>query len=382
MARTRFGMFTIVLFAGVICFYYVIPQSVAYLLEALCLILATNKVKGEFNGFPVLWYGLFFIYILCDSLIRDNQLVFVSSCLNVLVFVLILCLLIKSDEDSYAFIKASAYWGILLSIFLLLRYRSYLGIGRFGMELPGTRIDSAITLGYIFLYVMCLQIYSFLQLRPSKLQKIILISGFLLTLFLTLLTGTRKAMFLPIIYLFLLILIKNKNSLGKLVLYFSVIVIVGVFTFNYLVEKEIIDSNNLARLQGSIALFSDKYELDDSTLERELLVKQAKELFYQHPLLGNGIDATLFTLTKHPHNNYMSLLSMGGILMFFLYYYIYLYCIFSPKIERKNHLSLFLIVVAVLPLSDMGTTSFNIAYFNLLITLFILTATKHRVRLQ
>lgn len=371
----------IIIFAGFVCFYYLTPQMPAYIVEIAFLLLAVLFKNKKFNHYPVLWYGLFFLYILLDAFLRDQKMVYVTSCLNVTLFILILSLLIESKEDANLFIKASAYSGALFSLFITIRFNYLLGIGRLGMELPGTRIDSAITLGYIFLYIMCMQIYSFLELANCKrIEKIFLIASFILTLYLTILTGTRKAMYLPLLYLLLLIFLKNKNSIRKVIIYISIIFVVAFVSFNYLVQNGTIDENNLARIQGSFAFLNDSYEVDASTVEREQLANRAAELFYQHPLFGNGIDKTLLWLTKHPHNNFLSTLSMGGIVMFMLYYLGYLMCFFNRVFNRREFISFFIIILIILPLSDVGTTSFNIIYFNILVALFMLLSVGNSQR--
>ena len=370
----------IILFSGLICFYYIIPRGWAYLFEAFILLLAIKEKSGKFDPVPVIWYSLFSMYIIIDAVFRDHQMIYVSSCLNVLVFILILSLLIKSEEQSNLFIKASAFFGVAFSLYILVKFRVFIGIGRLGMELPGTRIDSAITLGYIFLYFMCLQILSLVNFQLSIVTKIVLVLGLSLSMYLTLMTGTRKALYIPILYLFLVIILKNRLYFGRLLFYISTLSIITVVSFNFMLENEIISSDSLTRMEGSLAIISDKYAMDDSTIERELLAYKATNIFYQHPLLGNGTDQVLKELTKHPHNNFLSILSMGGLVMFVFYYWIYFVCLFSKTVNRNKYLPLFMIVVFVLPLSDLGTTSFNIIYFNILIALFVLTAKQIELR--
>ncbi len=366
---------TIVLFAFLVTFYYVLPINMAYACEFLVLAFAILNMQDKPSTFvPIIWYFGFTLYIVIDCLLRDYTYPY-SSCINVFVFIFISTFLLNTKEKIVLFINYSSYMGLLLALFIIWRYQSFLGIGRLGMQLPGTRIESAITLGYIFLYLLCCQIYSIMIVK-NKTEKLLLYFSLFICLYLTILTGTRKAMLLPILYYFFSVYLKYNNRKIVLLMLIPFLLIVLLFLFDYLVSSKIIDSKNLERLQGLFALINSNYSIDSSTLERRSLLNKAILIFEDYPLLGYGIDSTLVKLGKHPHNNFFSLLSMGGILMFIIYYWIYIYAFFSKKIERKSNLSIFIIIAIILPLSDLGTTSYNIIYFNILICLFILYANK------
>lgn len=163
--NTGFQNITIIVFATLMNFYYVIPQSYGLILNAIILLSAIRDIKSIQNILPVKWLGLVCIYLFSLGVIYNDKLTYAIATTNVLVVIFTLTLLLNSKEKILLFIKATAISGIFLGLFLIKQYAVYIGFGRFGQELPGTRIFSPITLGYIFMYISCLQIYDIFNTR-------------------------------------------------------------------------------------------------------------------------------------------------------------------------------------------------------------------------
>ena len=370
---------SIIVFATLLNFYYVIPQSYGIIVNAVILLLSIKDMKGTQNiqnTLPIRWLGFVCIYLFSLGVIYNDKLTYAIATTNVLVVIFTLSILLNSKEKITLFIKATTISGIVLGIFLIKKYAVYIGFGRFGQELPGTRIFSPITLGYIFMYISCLQIYDIFNTR-NKLYKILMALAIILSLYIILLTGTRKSLMLPVLLLFVSIVIKFKDKFFKLLIISVISFATLLQSIEYIKETEIINKKHIERWEGVMSFANDNYEIDDSSLERLRLIENAKTIFYLNPLFGIGIDDTIRKIGTHPHNNYLTLLVFGGLTLMLLYYSIYIPIIRNWKTYYKLDPYLFFIVIVIIPISDLGTTSFNIFYFSTLITLLLLQRKKN-----
>lgn len=369
----------IILLAFLIVFYYILPSNLSILLSCVVTLVSLKRIK---SFVPLIWYGVFFLYLLLISLIRDTSMIYVTSCANVLFILLSVSLVIQGDLDRALFLKATSILGGMLCLFLYTKYNVYIGVGRFGEELPGTNIQSSILLGYILLYISCIQIWSFFHSK-NKWYKALHLSFYVLTLWLTFFTGTRKALLLPILFGLLILILQYKKNKLKLILILSAVSVVLCFAGYYLAKSEYMSAEQMERWVGILGFFNDDIAKDASSEERTYLLKQGLYLFSQKPLFGYGIDATLKELSKHPHNNYVSLLSYGGVIFFLLYYWIYIYVLLGLRKSFRLDYSLYILGTIVILLSDMGTTSFNIMYFSVCITLLFVpkgsTESQHKL---
>lgn len=360
----------IIAFAFLLNFYYIIPQSIALAVNAVILVLSIHNVKKVSTMLPFKWYLSFVLIFTVMTLLRFDSTTYLISSINVCIIILTLILVLKSKIDIALFIHATSISGFLLCMYIYYKFGYLFGLGRLGMEMPGTRIDSAITLGYIFLYICCMQIYSMFE-QKNITMKVMTIAAIVLTLYLTLLTGTRKALLIPIAYLFLCLYLRYKKNSLKLLIIIAISIFATTKVIGYIADNDILDKNMIERWQGTIGLIDNKQYLDDSSLERLDHIEKAKKLFYYNPIFGAGINNAIKYIGTHAHNNYLTLLAFGGIVLLLSYYWIYLYLIKKWKKIYNLYPQLYIMILMLL-FSDMGTTSFNISYFNILITLLII----------
>lgn len=134
------------------------------------------------------------------------------------------------------------------------------------------------------------------------------------------LTGSRKAFFIIIIGMSLLLFFEEKSRIRK----FSkiILVLILILVFVYLVMN--IDMFYMVlgrRIEG--ALNTILYRSGDaSSATRLYLMQSSINTFYEHPLIGSGLDAFrhIDYLGTYAHNNYLELLSCLGIVGMVFYY--------------------------------------------------------------
>ena len=79
--------------------------------------------------------------------------------------------------------------------------------------------------------------------------------------------------------------------------------------------------------------------IDRSTSERLYLIEEAKEIWWQHPIVGVGWDNFRYfnSLHVYAHNSYYELLASLGVIGFVLYYCYYIRVLFISFNHMQKH---------------------------------------------
>ena len=167
-------------------------------------------------------------------------------------------------------------------------------------------------------------------------------------------TGSRKA-FITLISgsTFYMLL----NSKGKRIR--TILIITIIISLFYYIAFEIPYFYSVIgwRLDGAFAQLTGVGNVDHSAMIRSEFIKAGLHVFYNHPVLGVGIDCFRdynFNLTGYDwyaHNNYVEILADLGIIGFTIYYlgYIYLFkCFWSRYKEDLFTKFLFAIFFCIL----------------------------------
>lgn len=136
---------------------------------------------------------------------------------------------------------------------------------------------------------------------------------------------SRKVIMMLVIEIVLYVIVSSKNSFGLLKnLSIACMILVSVITL-------ILHNDTIYNLVGFrfielLNYFTGSGYVDFSTTERIYLISLAKRLFYEHPILGVGLDNYSYILgltygkSVYSHCTYWELLSSLGIIGFLIYY--------------------------------------------------------------
>ena len=113
--------------------------------------------------------------------------------------------------------------------------------------------------------------------------------------------------------------------------------------------------------------FSGKGKADSSALIRKQMIEIGWKEFLEHPIGGIGISNSYFITLQYfgretyLHNNFVELLSCGGIFAFIFYYAIYIYLFYNlwkyRKTDKKQAM-FFAIWLLIMLIADFGTVSY------------------------
>lgn len=180
-------------------------------------------------------------------------------------------------------------------------------------------------------------------------------------------TQSRKALLFLIVGVFSAFIVKNQNEsfvkkFGKIILgcVVTVLIIYG------LLHLEIF-SGIKQRMQTMFNSFTGNGKADGSALIREKMIEIGWKEFTDHPIGGIGIANSYFITDKYLrkktylHNNFVELLSCGGILAFIFYYAIYVYLFYNLMKYRnadKKQAMFFAIWLLIMLALDYGNVSY------------------------
>ena len=155
-------------------------------------------------------------------------------------------------------------------------------------------------------------------------------------------TGTRKTLiFIPLIIIVYILKFNSVNlKRGKYIVGFSIIAVLGCVL---LMKAPIFYKFVGYRVESAIESFTSSDTDDSSIIVRRRLIKRAVELYKEKPILGWGMDyfksSGQSDLGYYTHNNFLEILSGGGIVGFIIYYskYVLLLSLLLKKKLRNKY---------------------------------------------
>lgn len=271
------------------------------------------------------------------------------------------------------------FWSAIFVLFILItQWGSFQSGGRLGSRALGSEFGGATGFSYYSTLVMVILIWNTYYSKKHKLLNWGLVSGALLV---NIMTGGRKAVILPLIFLVIFYFLLYRKRFSKL-LYYSILSLVFIFViFRLSLTIPVLYDVFGHRLEASLGFFSNESNLDTSTVYsdqyRMKLIEKGIELFSSSPIIGYGIGTSRILYSNvglgymHAHNNYIETLLSGGGIMFVIWYWIYLYLLkkiwIIMKQENSGNAQFFISFLIMNLLSDFGATMYNVLHYNLFV---------------
>jgi len=237
---------------------------------------------------------------------------------------------------------------------------------RYGEIVFSKEYGTYITYSYNLIISMCMLIYNqFYNCKNNKqnMQNIIII--FVIGYF-TLISGTRKAVVIPIIFAIMIMASKNRKNIIKLIKYGILFSVFIILIYNIIMNVDSLYSIIGHRME-SLLLGTSSVQ-DNSMIERKLMREYAWQLFLQKPIIGNGAGTfrdffvNISGKYLYSHNNHLELLSSLGLIGYSVFYgwIFFILCKLYSLIRKGDNISIglfsFIIIQVIL---DYGTVSYN-----------------------
>lgn len=190
-----------------------------------------------------------------------------------------------------------------------------------------------------------------------------------------LVTGSRKGLFLALVfipYFFLLVGNSRRARYELIFLALTALSIIGLFFYIQGVDG-LSKIDNVA-LERVILATQGR---DDSYLERLDLVSVGVDRFLVNPIFGHGFDMfkNVSGYGKYAHNNIIELAVDGGLIMIFTFYCIYIYALYSGlrnfmKSDMRRYMQIG--IVLILFFLDFGLVSYTQKIWPIILTILCL----------
>lgn len=245
--------------------------------------------------------------------------------------------------------------------------------GRLGQELTGNANILAMMLMVSSIYGLWMCIMS--KKASHRIAHIIAVAVIYIGMFLS---GGRKYIVVPIVFLFIVLMYKTDSNGRKHALKYTLIVGVSAIAVYLLIMKVPAFYQSIGyRFEGFFALFDDSYEVDGSTDIRMTMIEGAFEKWLSSPIWGYGFDSFKFynrdVLTGnfyYSHNNSTELLYNQGLIGFAAYYSFYVYLIYNAIKKRANHISKGFVIGSIV--SSLLFEYFGVTYSSTQIQILLL----------
>ena len=325
-----------------------------------------EKIVLRFDMYVVIYF-VFIAYVLLTALWAKSAMSTITmarTLFRTFICAYIVYLYFVKEEDVSRLLRILMWAGYVVAIYSLMFY----GVDE--LLKAGTdsslRADNEFTnvngIGFVCALSCMLQVNEFLEKRYQG-----TIVFMIPTVIVLAATQSRTALVMFGLGICSAFIVKNQNE--SFVKKFGKIIIgcvVAVLIIYGLLQLEIF-SGIKQRMQTMFNSFIGNGKADSSALIRKKMIEIGWKEFTEHPIGGIGIANSYFITDKYLgkktylHNNFVELLSCGGIFAFIFYYAIYVYLFYNLWKYRnadKKQSMFFAIWLLIMLVVDFGTVSY------------------------
>jgi len=328
------------------------------------------------NSGYVMWTIVFLVYCTVSCFWAVSTSLAINALKNMMVKALLLIILssiLRTKADIERLLKIIVLICSINAIYLLVENVDMLFGGDIGNRL-GTEGDwNANTIGMMMAFASIVLVY-LMERQKSKIYKFLCVMLILFLVFVSFVTGSRKAFLMVIAGLSAFLILSANKKIKWLV--FLIICGVSVGVYSLVMSEPYLYSVLGRRLEGLMASIIGVGTVDGSTETRELYIKVGIQVFEDNFLVGCGLDCfrvlnrNISGDAMYAHNNYVEILADLGILGALIYYWMYVIILsrLFKKLRNGGLLTkLFIVLMGLLIILDYGCVSYNSYLFQILI---------------
>lgn len=317
------------------------------------------------NQYSVLfWYLSFIAYEFIISQINDIYVRgYWSNVLQNTLLFFSLCTLVDNKYKFYKLLKTYAYATLYfgLVVWLTSPYSTWGTLQFQGITLTQRNTTAYVVgIGYLF--------FLYFALKEGK-KHFYLFAG--INAIVVILTGSRKGL-IQLVIPILLYIVLQKNVRRKIKTFGSVL-LVGLIVAIILANSTVFMDTYSDRF---LEMFSDDTE-DTSVLSRNALAELGMEMFREKPVFGHGLGASEYRterigLSVYFHNNYIELLTAGGIVGMIIYNIPFIKTALSAWRRRKRSNYAKLLICGIVIYYALGVGQVTMYYATFYAALFFI----------
>lgn len=341
-----------------------IPRTIANILKialpflALFVSLTRNKYK-IINWNVILWISGFIFMSVVSMLSTVDFYESIDRLISLFSLFVILSALsqyTRREENMWKVIYYSITGALIFTILNVLN-----NMGKI-ISLNFASLDFDMSVNNVITPTVYYLIWSIFYKKDKRPKTIITA---MILLFLSFISGLKKATFFPFIFLSILLMLMNRKKVLKNLTSIMFITIVCFSVYQFVMNNELFYEIIGRRIEGFTNYFTGDGRVDGSTRVRMGLMDEAWHVFLDNPITGVGLGAfrSVTTYQTYAHNNFLELLACTGILGFVSFYWVHFYLVIKlfKKIKFKQYESnsiLFLAAILTNLLHDIATISY------------------------
>lgn len=344
-------LFYVYIFFSYIANDVLLPSSVGsstlYLFLGYSLVYTIFIKKKIKLNITIGWMALFMLLSLLSMIYSPEKHVFSGTFYFLIVNIILVMFLSQYTITIETFKKIGWVYSISSAILVVLLIATGNIIdtsaeGRLGQELLGNANIFATILMVAAIYGIWLLFYC----RNTLLRKVLLAICLIADYFAMFLSGGRKYIIIPLVFLYILLLFKQDKRGRKHIIKHTVIIAAFITLVWYLIMKVPMFYNTIGyRMEGFISLLKGNTTMADGSARiRERMIEIGIEKWLGSPIYGYGFDSFKYynqSVTGrfyYSHNNFIEMLYNTGVVGFVLYYWYYLYTMIKAWNEQKKEM--------------------------------------------
>ena len=309
--------------------------------------------------FGILGAISFFYALDSDYVFSDLYLIFVALILTFS--------FIQYVQDYSGFVRIFSFYAYL-PIFLVLFFYTSGTFANPGQRLGNYEFGNANNLAIAMMISLCCVLW-FLVNAKRKYFLLNIICA-IVFLYVISLSGGRKYLLIPFIFLLLVLIFNYWNNKPKLILYgivFALILFAGIWA---VINIPVLYNKVGIRYEGLLNFAEgDLFNTDSSTLIRAMMIENGWRWFLQQPLQGYGLNNFGVLISGfigwhvYAHNNFIELMVDLGAVGLILYYSLYVYIIaklFCIKNDVTGIRNFFLAFMLALLFFEIGAVTYQL----------------------
>ena len=337
--------------------------------SAFVFVVHIKTKKDTFINIYTIWYLLFMTMSAFSMLYsEENNLFSGAFYLMIVSFAISFFYVFLVKERKTFDIVCSAYFvsSIVLIITLMLTGNmNPESSERLGKELIGNSNTFASMICTSAMYGIWVVIFK----KINLIVKSLMVGGLVLNFYALALSGGRRSFVVPIIFLFVIMLVKAKSvSYKKVVKYLVVIVALIVLVVYAVSNIDVLYESIGIRFEGLINGITGSGTQDNSSRMRDEMRRLASQTWIDNPIFGHGFDSFKYLALEeigafaYSHCNYTELLYNNGLVGFLLYYSIFALILFKA-LKQKNvaveYRAFAIGIIVSFLISDYGGITYN-----------------------
>ena len=327
-----------------------------------------------------LWYGGFLLLSVASMLwapYPENSMLVFSRMVQSTVITFCMAQNYATRASLMRCVKLYAWSGAYAALYLLIKTpTSEWFSGGFGASIVYLNSNAV---GMIF--TLCLLVSFFLAIYCK--EKIFFVFS-ILQLFIVVLTSSRKSLLTSVLGIVVFLLMRS----NKRTVIWRVLAAMGIVVAVYFIIMSVPEFYSAigVRFESMFNHLNDTGG-DYSISLRQIFIGHARDMFFEKPLLGYGINNFIVQIgfrtgvATYAHNNYYEILADLGVVGFTVFYGFYFYILISlVKIWRNGNSSLvklMIVWVSVIMICEYGIVSYYTVYIQMTLCMAYLFLCAH-----